>query len=99
MEIITVLFCPPGQKPKLMQIQNDVQALEEVLEGTLGIKVLGEDGICLLYNDIGDKKALDLNRVIQAEPIFGSCIFCRKKEDKLHSLTEEEIKDLEHLLA
>mgnify|MGYP000910282948 CR=1 FL=1 len=96
---ITVLLCPAGKKPELIRISNEVEAIEELLEGTLGIKELEKNGICLLFNDIGHKKALDINRVIQGDPILGSCIFCRKKNDKLESLTEDEIKDLEYLLA
>ena len=96
---ITVLFCPPGSKPKLMHIDKDTGAIEELLEGRLGIKVLEEDGLCVVFNDEGDKKALDLNRVIQEDPIFGSCFFCRRDESGLKSLTKEEINDLENLLA
>lgn len=99
MATITVLLCSPRKKPKLIKISNEIQIIEELLEGTLGIKELEKDGICLLFNDIGHIKALDINRVIQGDPIFGSCIFCRKKGDELISLTEDEIKDLEHLLA
>ncbi|KUO64693.1 MAG: hypothetical protein APF84_06130 [Gracilibacter sp. BRH_c7a] len=96
---ITVLLCPPGSKPKLIEIYNEVKVMEELLEGRLGIKVLEEDGICLVFNDEGHTKALDLNRVIQEDPIFGSCFFCRKEGERFTSLTEEEILDLEHLLA
>lgn len=96
---MTVLFCPAGKKPELKQISDDIQSIEELLDGVLGIKELEKDGICLLFNDIGHKKALDLNRVIQGVPIFGSCIFCRKEGDKLFSLNKDEIQDLEHLLT
>ncbi|HHV64290.1 MAG TPA: DUF3846 domain-containing protein [Peptococcaceae bacterium] len=96
---ITCLFCPPGKKPELRQISNKVEDIEVLLEGPLGIIELEEDGLCLLFNDIGEKKALDLNRVIKGDPIFGSCIFCRKVGDQLNSLTEEEIQELEYLLS
>jgi len=98
-KMIKVLLCPPGKKPQLAEIENDVASIETLLEGTLGVKELEKDGICLLFNDIGDCKALDLNRVIQGDPIFGSCIFCRKQQDTFISLTDEEIQDLENLLA
>lgn len=98
MDIITVLLCPPGQKPQLIQISNTVQEIEGLLGGTLGIKEL-DDGIFLLFNDLGHQKALDLNRVIQDDPIFGSCIFCRKEGYKFTSLNYEEIKELENLLV
>lgn len=96
---ITVLFCPPGSKPKLMKIDNDIQSIEKLLEGRLGVKILEEDGVCVVFNDEGDKKALDLNRVIQEDPIFGSCFFCRRDEHGFKSLNDEEIQDLENLLA
>lgn len=98
-EIIHVLLCTPGKKPKLIQIENDVTYIEEFLEGILAIKELEENGLCLLYNEIGEAKDLTINRVIQGDTIFGSCIFCRKEGDKFTSLTEEEIEDLENLLA
>lgn len=97
-EIINVLLCAPQKKPQLFQIKNDKASLEEKLEGMLGFKELG-DGLCVLFNDLGDKLALDLNRVIQGDAIFGSCIFCRKEGDVFVSLSEEEITDLENLLA
>ncbi len=96
---ITILLCPPGSKPKLMKITNERKVMEELLGGRLGIKVLEENGICLVFNDEGDAKALDLNRVIQEDPIFGSCFFCRQVGEQFQSLTEEEIQDLENLLA
>lgn len=96
---ITILLCPPGSKPKLRKIANESKVMEELLGGRLGIKVLEENGLCLVFNDEGDAKALDLNRVIQEDPIFGSCFFCRQEGDMFQSLTDEEIEDLEHLLA
>lgn len=98
-EMLKVLLCPPGSKPELFEVKNDTAAIEEVLQGPIGIKYLEADGLCLLFNDLGDKLALDINRVVQQDPIFGSCIFCRKQGDTLQSLTVEEITDLEHLLA
>lgn len=98
-EEITILLCPPGSKPKLMKIANERKAMEELLGGRLGIKVLEENGICLVFNDEGDAKALDLNRVIQEDPIFGSCFFCRQEGEQFQSLLDEEIQDLENLLA
>lgn len=99
METITVLLCPAGKKPELIEISNDMPVIQDLLEGILGVKELDADGICLIYNESGDKKALEINRVIQGETIYGSCIFCRKAGDKLASLNEDEIKDLVHLLA
>lgn len=96
---ITGLLCPPGSKPKLIDIENDTCSLEKMLEGPVGIKELGDDGICLLFNDDGDIKDLVINRVIQGEPIYGSCFFCRKEGAAFISLTPEEIKELEHLLS
>lgn len=96
---ITGLLCPPGTKPKLIVTENDIRSLEELLEGRVGIKELGDDGICLLFNEDGDIKGLVVNRVIQGEPIYGSCFFCRKEGDALVSLSEEEIKELENLLS
>ncbi len=98
-EEITILLCPPGAKPMLKQITNERIVIEELLGGRLGIKVLEENGICLVFNDEGDTKALDLNRVIQEDPIFGSCFFCRREGENFVSLTDEEIQDLENLLA
>jgi hypothetical protein len=98
-EMIKVLFCPPGQKPKLLVMSNEIPEIEKLLDGRLGVKDLGDGGIFLLYNDEGDKKALDINRLIQQEPIFGACIFCRQDGDRFASLTDEEITDLEHLLS
>ncbi len=98
-EKIKVLLCPPGKKPQLTEIENEIASIEEILDGVLGVKVLDDSGMCLLFNDIGDRKALDLNRVIQNDPIFGSCIFCRKDGERFISLTDDEIQDLENLLA
>ncbi len=98
-EIIKVLHCPPGKKPNLMQIKNDIESIEEFLEGPLATKELGENGLCALFNDIGHGKDLPINRVIQGDAIFGSCIFCRKEGDTFISLTDDEITDLENLLA
>ncbi|MGI6449682.1 MAG: DUF3846 domain-containing protein [Desulfitobacteriia bacterium] len=97
--MITVLLCRPGEKPELFQISNDVQVIEEFLDGPLGVIEMDDDGICLLFNDLGHKKALDLNRVIQGDPIFGLCFFCRKEGDRFASLKEEEIQELKYLLA
>lgn len=96
---ITILFCPPGSKPKLMEIVNESKVMEELVDGCLGVKILEENGVCVVFNDEGHTKALDLNRVIQADPIFGNCFFCRKEGDSFQSLTEEEVQELEFLLA
>ncbi|NLI92856.1 MAG: DUF3846 domain-containing protein [Peptococcaceae bacterium] len=97
-EIMKVLLCPPGKKPQLIEISNEIPKIEELLEGSLGVKVLG-DGLCLLFDDDGHKKDLVINRLIQGDPIFGYCIFCRKDGEQFTSLTDEEIQDLENLLA
>ena len=82
-----------------MKISNEIKVMEELLEGRIGVKELEENGICIVFNDEGETKALDLNRVIQEDPIFGSCFFCRKQGGSLVSLTEDEIEELEFLLV
>lgn len=96
---ITILFCPPGSKPQIKQIKNDIETFETLVEGPIGVKVLEEDGLCLIFNDMGDRKALDINRVIQGDPIFGACIFCRINGENFTSLREDEIQELQYLLS
>lgn len=99
MNRIRVLFCPPGQKPQLIFIDNSIEAIELLLEGPVGTKNIDDDGLCILFNDHGHKKALDLNRVVQDDPIFGSCIFCRKSNGQYLSLKEDEQTELESMLG
>ncbi len=96
---ISVLFCPPGKKPGLIKVNNEIRALEELLKGALEVKVIEEDGLCLLFNAFGDGLGLELNRVVQGDPIFGPCLFCRREADHFVSLQDEELRELENLLS
>jgi hypothetical protein len=91
---ITVLLCEPQAKPRVEDIDPDPVALAELLTGAVHIMDLGE-GLCVVFDEDGNKKIKDLNRVIDSAAIFGLCIFCRHDEKGgLLPLEADEITNL-----
>lgn len=101
---ITVLVKYPGKAARLTEIENTLQAFQEVVEGNLEAVPLSYDvllshipDICALCNDEGKINNMKANFLIGNiwngcyDVIFGPVVFAGVEGEETVSLTEKQI--------
>lgn len=86
--MIKVVLCEVGKEPKVVEIKNDLQTLQEIVGGYIENVTL-RSKICLICNEEGMLKGLPFNRC----GILGPFILSKANEDdELISLSDSEIR-------
>ena len=64
---LSVLKIAPGQHPQQVEIDNDLNALQQAVGGSIGASYPFEDPVAIVYNDDGKLMGLPLNRALWDE--------------------------------
>lgn len=99
---ISVLLVEPGQSPRMIQIEDTLEAMQQIVGGYIEEYMPFDDPVAIICNDEGKIDGLPLNRAIRAEDdrneiidvIAGTFFICYAKEDaeRFQSLPEEFVK-------
>jgi hypothetical protein len=65
---IDVLLVKPGMYPKMIQIEDTLEAMQQIVGGNIEEYMPFEDEVALVCNEEGKVNGLPLNRAIYAEP-------------------------------
>ena len=66
-EKMTVLRIKPGEKPKCIEIESDLDALQRAVGGYIEAVYPYEDPVVLIVNEEGKLNGLPLNRALRDE--------------------------------
>ena len=66
-EKMTVLFVKPGEKPKRIEIESSLDALQRAVGGYIEAVYPYEDPVALIVNEEGKLNGLPLNRALRDE--------------------------------
>lgn len=67
-ETISVLLVQPNKYPKMIQIENKLEAMQRIVGGDIEEYTPFEDEVAIVCNEDGKDRRLPLNRAIYAEP-------------------------------
>lgn len=65
---ISVLLVEPNKYPKIIQIEDSLEAMQKIVGGDIEEYMPFEDEVAIICNDEGKLAGLPLNRAIYAEP-------------------------------
>lgn len=92
---LSVLEVRPGQYPKQVEIDNDLKALQQAVNGSIGASYPFEDPVAIVYNDDGKLMGLPLNRALRDESgeaydvVAGTFLIVGLGEEDFTSLSPE----------
>ena len=67
-EKISVILVEPGKYPKLIEIEDTLEAMQSLVEGDIEEYMPFEDEVAIICNDEGKMNGLPLNRAVYSEP-------------------------------
>ena len=100
---LTVLYVKPGEKPKHIEIENDLEALQRAVGGYIEAVYPYEDPVALIVNEEGKLNALPLNRALRDEDndiydiVAGPFLVVGLGESEFASLTSALMEKYEKL--
>ena len=100
---ITVLKVEPGKYPKVVEIEDRLEVLQEIVGGGIGCTYPFKDDVALVLNDEGKLTGLPLNRAIcdddglVYDAIAGTFLVVGLDEDSFASLTPELVEKYERI--
>jgi len=68
-ETISVLLVQPGQYPKMVEIENNLESMQKVVGGDIEEYMPFSDEVAIICNEEGKVNGLPLNRAVYNEPI------------------------------
>ena len=92
---IKVILCEPGEKARVQEIENTLEAMQQVVEGPIETLTLGD--AVIVCNKEGGIQNSRLNRCIVTalgrveQFLVGTFFICGICEDEFCSLDEEQI--------
>lgn len=69
-EKISVILVEPGRYPKLIEIEDTLEAMQSLVEGDIEEYMPFEDEVAIICNDEGKMNGLPLNRAVYSEPEY-----------------------------
>ena len=94
-----ILLIAPGTKPRMVNIEHTLAAMQELVGGTIQAIYPFADKVALVCNDEGKLLGLPLNRAIRdpatgqiLDVIAGSFFICGLGKEDFASLTEEQVQ-------
>ena len=101
---LSVLQIAPGQYPKQVEIDNDLKALQQAVDGSIGTSYpFADDSVAIVYNDNGKLMGLPLNRALRDEDgqmydaVAGTFLVVGLGEEDFASLSPEMAQKYEQL--
>lgn len=67
-EKISVIFVEPGRYPKLIEIEDTLEAMQSLVEGDIEEYMPFEDEVAIICNEEGKMNGMPLNRAVYSEP-------------------------------
>ena len=67
-EIISVLLVEPGKYPRMIEIEDSLEAMKRVVGGDIEEFMPYEDDIAIICNEEGKMNGMSPNRAIYSEP-------------------------------
>ena len=67
-EKISVILVEPGRYPKLIEIEDTLEAMQSLVEGDIEEYMPFEDDVAIICNEEGKMNGLPLNRAVYSEP-------------------------------
>ncbi|MCM1296286.1 MAG: YodL domain-containing protein [Muribaculaceae bacterium] len=92
-ETISVLLVQPGQYPKVVEIENSLEAMQRVVGGDIEEYMPFSDEVAIICNEDGKAKDFPLNRAVYNEPIEVDMTYQQMKQ----RFREKEKEYGEHL--
>ena len=98
-----VLLVKPEMYPQVVEIEEGLESLQAVVEGTIEAVYPFDDNVCLICNDEGKLLNLELNRALYDEDgdvydvIAGNFIVAGIGVEDFCSLTDEQIEKYEKM--
>lgn len=68
-EMISVLLVQPGQYPKMVDIENNLEAMQRTVGGDIEEYMPFSDEVAIICNEEGKVNGLPLNRAVYNEPV------------------------------
>ena len=94
-----VLLIAPGTKPRVVNIEHTLAAMQELVGGTIQAIYPFADHVALVCNDEGKLLGLPLNRAVRdpatgqiLDVIAGSFFICGLGKEDFASLTDEQVQ-------
>ena len=89
MSKINVLVCEPGGKMEIREIDNTLEAMQEIVGGYIEVIPLGGDaGLVCVCNEEGKLMGLPTSINVWNEPVAGTCFICKDAGEEFGSITE-----------
>lgn len=98
-----ILLVKPFTHPEVVEIEDGLESLQAVVEGTIEVVYPFDDNVCLICNDEGKLLNLELNRALYDEDgdvydvIAGNFIVAGIGVEDFCSLTDEQIEKYEKI--
>lgn len=91
-DLMRVVLVEPHEKPRVIEIENSLEAEQAVVKGLIEVSCLrDDDNVCIVSNEEAKLLGMDGNRRTDAGIIAGPFFVCGTTEDSFRGLTDEEI--------
>ena len=94
-----ILLIAPGTKPRVVNIEHTLAAMQELVGGTIQAIYPFADKVALVCNDEGKLLGLPMNRAVRdpatgqiLDIIAGSFFICGLGKEDFASLTDEQVQ-------
>ena len=92
-EKISVILIEPGKYPKLIEIEDTLEAMQETVGGYIEEYMPFDDEVAIICNEEGKLSGMQGNRRLGKDIIAGPFFIVGEDGDEFRSLTDEETKE------
>ena len=90
-DLMRVVLVEPHEKPRVIEIENSLEAEQAVVKGLIEVSCLrDDDNVCIVSNEEAKLLGMDGNRRTDAGIIAGPFFVCGTTEDSFRGLTDDE---------
>lgn len=90
-DLMRVVLVEPHEKPRVIEIENSLEAEQAVVKGLIEVSCLrDDDNVCIVSNEEAKLLGMDGNRRTDAGIIAGPFFVCGTTEDNFRGLTDDE---------
>lgn len=91
-DLMRVVLVEPHEKPRVIEIENSLEAEQAVVKGLIEVSYLrDDDNVCIVSNEEAKLLGMDGNRRTDAGIIAGPFFVCGTTEDTFRGLTDDEV--------
>ena len=99
---IEVYVCEPGNRQYYKEIDNTIEAMQELIGGyveQISIPFLEKQNIYLMADEEGKMKGKDRSVWIDLDWVVGTCFFVKQKGGSFTTLSEKDKKAIEQYMS